>query len=219
MPSQEAPQFAANNSLSRRVVNALHKNPTIIPLSVLLLGLLVFSLVVGGRFYHPFNLSIVLQQVTIIGVVALAQTLIILTAGIDLSVGAMLVLSSIAMGRLAVDTGMPPAFALASGIGIGTLCGALNGFFVTAIRLPPFIVTLGTLSVFSSLVQLWSAGQTIRQQEIEAVAPVLQWTGTAMQFGAGPVDRGFDPDAAAGGAAVVCPQPHGLWPPCLCRGR
>ncbi|MFV0491283.1 MAG: ABC transporter permease [Pseudorhodobacter sp.] len=185
MSGQELPQFnSLNDTLGRRIINRLHSNPTIIPLGVLLLGILVFSVVVGERFFHPFNLSLVLQQVTIIGVIALAQTLVILTAGIDLSVGAILVLSSIAMGRLALDTGLPPGLALLLGMGVGTLCGALNGLFVTLIRLPPFIVTLGTWSVFNALVQLWSRGQTIRQQEIEAVAPILQWTGTALQFGA-----------------------------------
>ncbi len=55
------------------------------------------------KFFHPFNLSLILQQVTIIGIVGIAQTLIILTAGIDLSVGAIMVLSSVVMGKLAVD--------------------------------------------------------------------------------------------------------------------
>ena len=109
--------------LSRRILNQLHANPTIIPLFVLVIGLIIFSIVVGGRFFHPFNLSLVLQQVTIIGAVALAQTLIILTAGIDLSVGAIMILSSVAMGRLAVTLGFPPEIALLCGIGVGALCG------------------------------------------------------------------------------------------------
>ncbi len=185
MASNDLPQFATHDPrLSRRVINVLHGNPTIIPLFVLVLGLAVFSSVVGQRFFHPFNLSLVLQQVTIIGTVALAQTLIILTAGIDLSVGAIVVLSSVAMGRLAMDHDVPPGLALALGIAVGSGCGALNGFFVTMIRLPPFIVTLGTWSVFNALIQFWSGGETIRQQEIEAAAPILQWTGESLRMGA-----------------------------------
>ena len=185
MASNDLPQFATHDTrLSRRVINVLHGNPTIIPLFVLVLGLAVFSSVVGQRFFHPFNLSLVLQQVTIIGTVALAQTLIILTAGIDLSVGAIVVLSSVAMGRLAMDHDLPPGLALALGIAVGSGCGALNGFFVTMIRLPPFIVTLGTWSVFNALIQFWSGGETIRQQEIEAAAPILQWTGESLRMGA-----------------------------------
>ena len=182
--NDQSPFTYGEDTASRRIINALHSNPTIIPLFVLIIGIAVFSVVVGSRFFHPFNLSLVLQQVTIIGTVALAQTLIILTAGIDLSVGAILVLSSVAMGRTAIDMDLPPEWALFLGIGVGALCGLLNGFFVTLIRLPPFIVTLGTWSVFNALIQLWSGGQTIRQQEVEAAAPILQWTGEAFRMGA-----------------------------------
>ncbi len=86
----------------RRLQHFLHANPTTIPFIVLLLGVLLLRVVVGGRFFAPFNLSLILQQVTIIGIVGIAQTLVILTAGIDLSVGAIMVLSSVVMGQLAV---------------------------------------------------------------------------------------------------------------------
>lgn len=184
MSSDDTPHFSERAGFGHRAINFLHGNPTIIPLLVLLIGLAVFSVVVGPRFFHPFNLSLVLQQVTVIGMLALAQTLIVLTAGIDLSVGAIMVLSSIAMGQMALTLGLPPEIALISGILVGAACGALNGLLITWLRLPPFIVTLGTWSIFNAIVQLWSSGQTIRQQEIEADAAILQWTGTAMQFGA-----------------------------------
>ncbi len=187
----EFPGAATGRSaLSRRILNHLHANPTIIPLFVLVIGLIIFSFVVGERFFHPFNLSLVLQQVTIIGTVALAQTLIILTAGIDLSVGAIMILSSVAMGKLAVTLGYPPEIALLLGIGVGGLCGWFNGIFVTYIRLPPFIVTLGTWSVFSAMVQYFSNGETIAQRDIEAGAEFLQWSGEAMKFGAARVTTG-----------------------------
>src|SRR4051812_35349524 len=65
----------------------LHEFPTAIPFIVLVVGILIFSVAAGGRFFAPFNLSLVLQQVTIIAFLGIAQTLVILTAGIDLSVG------------------------------------------------------------------------------------------------------------------------------------
>src|SRR5260221_11212152 len=102
-------------------------NPAIIPFIVLLPAVLLFSLIVGRRFLHPFNLSLVLQQVTIIGTVGIAQTLIILTAGIDLSVGAIMVLSSVVMGRLAVLSGVPGPIAFALGLLVGVACGAVHG--------------------------------------------------------------------------------------------
>src|ERR1051325_8493086 len=130
----------------RRLQHFLHAHPTAIPGIVLVLAIIFFSLVAGQKFLHPFNFSLVLQQVTIIGIVGVAQTLIVLTAGIDLSVGAMMVLSSVVMGKFAVAVGMPVPIAFVCGLITGTLCGVVNGLLVTKLRLPPFIVTLGTWS-------------------------------------------------------------------------
>jgi fructose transport system permease protein len=107
---------------------------------------------------------------------------VILTAGVDLSVGAIMVLSSVVMGRLAVLDGVPVVLAFPIGMLIGSACGFLNGVLVTKIRLPPFIVTLGTWSIFGALNLLYSHNETIRQQEVEAAAPFLQWTGTAIKL-------------------------------------
>ena len=85
----------------RRLQHFLHAHPTAIPAFVLVLAIILFSFIAGSKFLHPFNFSLVLQQVTIIGIVGVAQTLIVLTAGIDLSVGAMMVLSSVVMGKFA----------------------------------------------------------------------------------------------------------------------
>ena len=148
---------------------------------VLVLAVAVFSIFAGDRFLRPFNLSLVLQQVTIVGILGLAQTLIILTAGIDLSVGAIMVLSTVVTGRLAVDFGWLPALALAVGFSTGAACGAINGIIVTRFRLPPFIATLGTWNVFLALNLWFSRSQTIRSQDIESAAPLLQWTGTSVQ--------------------------------------
>ena len=171
----------------RHVQRFLHEYPTAVPFIVLLAGVLIFSVIVGGRFFAPFNLSLVLQQVTIIGVLGIAQTLVILTAGIDLSVGAIMVLSSIVMGRLAVVAGFPPDIAFALGLLTGLVCGLINGVLVAIVRLPPFIVTLGTWSVFGSMVIYVSHSETIRAQDIETIAPILQWTGNTIRLGGGAV--------------------------------
>lgn len=169
----------------QRLHRFFHANPTAAPAIVLLAAIAAFTMIVGDRFLAPFNLSLVLQQVTIIGTLGIAQTLIILTMGIDLSVGAIMVLSTVVMGRMAVDFGLPPAAALALGLGMGALCGAVNGSLVTKVKLPPFIVTLGTWNIFFALNLWYSKSETIRSQEIEAVAPLLQWLGTSFEvFGA-----------------------------------
>ncbi|HEX9905072.1 MAG TPA: ABC transporter permease [Propylenella sp.] len=170
-------------TLLKRVQHFLHEHPTAVPFIVLVTGILLFSALVGDRFFAPFNLSLVLQQVTIIGVVGIAQTLIILTAGIDLSVGAIMVLASIMMARSAVIWGVPVEIAFPLGLLVGTLCGFVNGALVTYMRLPPFIVTLGTWSIFGALVLWVSRSETIRQPDIAAEAPILQFTGTALSFG------------------------------------
>ncbi|HEX3349312.1 MAG TPA: ABC transporter permease [Acetobacteraceae bacterium] len=168
-----------------RVHHALHVHPTIIPAFILLLSVLLFSAVVGGRFFAPFNLSLILQQVTIIGTIGIAQTLIVLTAGIDLSVGAIMVLASIIMGRIAVAYGLPVELAFAAGLLVGIVAGGLNGALITLFRLPPFIVTLGTWSVYFALVLYTSNSETIRSTDIAVTAPFLQWTGNSIDvFGA-----------------------------------
>ena len=86
--------------------NFLRRNPTMIPALVLVLSILAFGLI-EPRFLGTGALSTVLKQVTVTGFIALAQTLIILTAGIDLSVGAILVVSSLVMGTTAVTSGIP----------------------------------------------------------------------------------------------------------------
>jgi fructose transport system permease protein len=164
----------------RRLQQFLHGNPTTIPAFILLLSVILFSLLVGGHFFDPFNLSLVLQQVTIIAVIGIAQTLIVLTAGIDLSVGAIMVLSSVVMGRLAYQYHVPIYLTFPFGLVIGLACGWINGVLVTVFRLPPFIVTLGTWSVYFALNLWYSKGETIRESDIEQVAPFLHLTGHAI---------------------------------------
>jgi fructose transport system permease protein len=130
------------------------------PLAALALAMAFFSLQ-SDQFLQGQNLSLVLQQVVEVGVLAIGQTLIILTAGIDLSCGAVMALSMIVMTRLAVVNGVPSLIAILLGLAAGAAFGLLNGLLVTKIRLPPFIVTLGTLNIAFALVHIYSHEQTI----------------------------------------------------------
>jgi fructose transport system permease protein len=160
----------------------LHTYPTAVPIFVLIASVFIFGFTAGGRFFTANNLSLVYQQVTVIGVIAIAQTLVILTAGIDLSVGAIMVLSSIVMGKLAVQSGVPVPAAVAIGGFAGAAMGYLNGTLVTRLRLPPFIVTLGTLYIFSALKIWYSGSESIRATDTEAVAPLLIFFGHTITF-------------------------------------
>jgi len=173
-----------------RVQHILHDNPTLVPVIVLVLSLAAFGVVAGGRFFSAFNLSLILQQVSIIGMLAAAQSLIIITAGIDLSVAAIMVLMSVIMGNLAVNLGVPAPIAIVIGLIGGAAAGLMNGFLITRVKLPPFITTLGTWSIFFA-VNLWLSGaQSIRSQDIDANAPLLKFFGTAFNIGGARITMG-----------------------------
>ncbi len=199
-----------HRSLLGRVQHFLHAYPTMVPFLVLLIGIAAFTIplprlveveipstvegqaptletqlqfvaLAGNRFFQPFNLSLIVQQVTIIAILGIAQTLVILTAGIDLSVGVIMILCSVVMGHTVLMYGLPLWVAFPLGFIVGLLCGTLNGIIITRLRLPPFIVTLGTWSIFGALNIFYSRSETLRQQDIEAQAPLLQWTGTVIK--------------------------------------
>jgi fructose transport system permease protein len=173
----------------------LRKNPTAIPAFVLIVSVIGFGLI-AHNFLKLSTLSLVLQQVTVTGVVAIAQTLIIFTAGIDLSVGEILVLSSLVMGKLAVDAGVPTVIAVLLGLAAGGLMGWLNGALVAFWRLPPFIVTLGTLGIFKTLKLWYSGSESVRASDIETTAPFLNFFGITIPLGGGA-------EVTTGGIALV----------------
>jgi fructose transport system permease protein len=130
-----------DKSALARFHHFLHANPTAAPVVVLLLSCIVFG-AVANNFFSAFNLSLIIQQVTVIGILGAAQTLVILTAGIDLSVAAMMVLSYMVMARLAVQGDLPSILAVLAGLAVGLACGLFNGSLVTRTRLVPIAVTV-----------------------------------------------------------------------------
>src|SRR5580658_4343966 len=169
--------------LSKRIQRFLHSYPTTVPFVVLMLGLLLGVTVNYSHFVTANNFSTVLTQVTIVGFLGIAQTLVILTAGIDLSVGVIMVISSVVMGRLAVIDGVPLIIAFPAGLLCGLACGWLNGALVTRLQMPPFIVTLGTLSIIGALNTFYSQSETIREQDLDESAPFLQLMGVPFEIG------------------------------------
>jgi fructose transport system permease protein len=133
---------------------------TLGPLTALVLAGLFFALR-SDRFLTGSNLSLIVQQVMVVGTLAIGQTLVILTAGIDLSNGAVMALGNIMITKLAVDSGLNVYLAIALGLLVCAGFGVLNGGLVTALRLPPFIVTLGTLSIAFALTHIYSNEQTV----------------------------------------------------------
>ncbi|MCV6593995.1 MAG: ABC transporter permease [Silicimonas sp.] len=166
-----------------RLQHALHVNPALVPLIVLVASVVLFGMLIGQRFFSPFAMTLILQQVQIVGIVAAAQSVVILTAGIDLSVGAIMVLSSVVMGQFTFRYGLPVEIAILAGLSVGMICGAINGWLVAYVKLPPFIVTLGMWQIVLATNFLYSANETIRGQDIEDNAPLLQIFGTKFPVG------------------------------------
>src|SRR6056297_3265240 len=174
----EIASFAGRDkSLIDRFHHVLHTTPALVPLIVLVAAIVVFGLALGSRFFSPFALTLILQQVQIVGIVAAAQSLIILTAGIDLSVGAIMVISSVVMGQFTFRYGIPVPISILAGLMCGMFFGWVSGMLVSKVKLPPFIVTLGMWQIVLAANFLYSANETIRAQDIETHAPLLQLFG------------------------------------------
>lgn len=152
-------------------------NPIIGSFFALVLACLFFSFQ-SERFFTGQNFSLILQQVMVIGVIAIGQTLIILTAGIDLSCGMIMAFGTIVMAKFSAALGLPPFLAILCGIAVCTLIGFVNGMLVTKIRLPAFIVTLGMLNIVFAMTQLYSKGQTVTD-----LPDGMLWLGETFRLG------------------------------------
>ncbi len=131
----------------------------------------------ANNFFSGENFSLILQQVMVVGVIAIGQTLIILTAGIDLSCGMVMALGNIVMTKFAVHLGLPPFLAILCGLAVTAAFGYVNGWLVTRFKLPPFIVTLGTFNIAFAITQIYSKSQTVTD-----VPPMMTWLGSTFQI-------------------------------------
>jgi len=141
------------------VLDVLARNPILGPLFGLALLIIFFS-VKSPVFFSVDNFKQILLQSMEVGTLAVGQTLIIITAGIDLSNGAIMVFGSVVMAKLAV-TGTPVLVAIGAGLGLTMALGLVNGLIVARIRLPPFIVTLGMLNVVYASTLLYTQGAAV----------------------------------------------------------
>lgn len=180
--SEKVAEFNEETSPLKRIQHWLHQTPSAVPMIVLLVAIVVFGFA-ADNFFKAGTLSTILQQIAIVGILGCAQTLVVLTAGIDLSVGAIAVFSSVLMGQMTFRYGLPAELSIVVGLLLGTAMGAVNGFLVARMKLPPFIVTLGTWQILLASNFIFSANETIRSSDIEAVAPALQIWGASIQPG------------------------------------
>ena len=128
--------------------------------AIVLVALVVLFGLTGGHFLTPANIANILVQSTVLILLALPMTLIIMTEGLDLSMGAVLTLASIALAMTVVATGSP-ALGFIAGLAVGLGFGVVNGALVALAGIPPFIATLGTLGIAQGLSLVVTDGQSV----------------------------------------------------------
>ena len=126
-----------------------------------LLALFVFFSIASGSFLQYSNIMGILLSTAVIGILALGATFVIITGGIDLSVGTVMTLSSVLTGVIVVNAGMPIFIGVIGGIVTGAACGFLCGFAITKLRIPPFIATLAMMMIAKGLALVISGAAPI----------------------------------------------------------
>jgi fructose transport system permease protein len=167
-----APNAASSLNRGTVSIGRAIATPAVGPLVVLLVFCVIFSLSTH-TFFAVGNLSLVIQQSVIVGTLAIGQTMIILTGGIDLANGAVAVLGTIVAGRM-VNDAHNPVFCLLLAIFLCTLVGTLAGLLVSRLMLPPFIVTLGLLGIVTASTRLIAQGGAFPVTD-----ELLGWTGNS----------------------------------------
>ncbi len=180
--SESVAEFKERKSALARLQHWLHMTPSAVPMIVLIAAVIIFGLL-SPNFFKAMTISTILQQIAIVGILGCAQSLVVLTAGIDLSVGAIAVFSSVLMGQFTFRYGIPAPISILLGLSLGTAMGFANGWLVAKIKLPPFIVTLGTWQIILAANYIFSANETIRSSDIAKTAPALQFWGNSIQPG------------------------------------
>ena len=166
-----------------RLQHLLHRYPTVSPAAVLVLSCVVFTILGNGKFQGWLNIGTILNQTAVLATLAIGQTLIILTAGVDLAVGTAMLLSHLVVAKVFMDQGVPALPALLIGAIVGMLLGLFHGVLVTKIGLPPFIVTLGTFYIFNSLGLVYSKAQTLSKEDLGGPNSLLLWTSKRISIG------------------------------------
>lgn len=170
---------------------------------VVLIGLIIVCSIITPVFLMPDNLLNVARQISIIGIISVGMTFVVLTGGIDLSIGPTMAFATIFVALL---SGLPGIVAVLAALGVGFLVGTLNGVIVTRFGVQPFIVTLGMMSVIKGI------GLTIsRGSPIMGTAPGISWIGRGKLFGILPIQALFLVAVAVIAVVVLKKTPLGRY--------
>ncbi|HID56546.1 TPA: ABC transporter permease [Candidatus Poribacteria bacterium] len=144
----------------RPLISSLNKNRELFALSAFL-GLVAVGSLLSPYFLTPTNIKNILSQVSIIAVLAAGETYVILTGGIDLSVGSLLAATGAITAALIKWLGLPILVGILGGLIVGAMAGAINGLFVSRIRIPSFIITLAMMAVARGVALIVTGGKPI----------------------------------------------------------
>ncbi len=147
----------SNNILKPKNKAWMRKAGIIISLA----ALLIFFSIMSDKFFTQSNITNILVQSSINGTIALGMTLVIITGGIDLSVGSIVAIVAMTAAKLMV-VGVPIPAALIVALVLGTMCGFANGLMISLLKLQPFLVTLGTMSMYRGITLIMSDGLPVR---------------------------------------------------------
>lgn len=123
--------------------------------------LVIISSLISPNFITAYNITIISRDLGFVGIIAIAQGLLLLMGDIDISIGAIAGLASVSTAKLLVDFSVNPILSLILGLIIGAVCGLTNGFLITMFRLNPLVLTIGTQTVYTGLNLFISKGKTI----------------------------------------------------------
>jgi ribose transport system permease protein len=156
------PGTAARDGVVKRIVSTESAG-----IYAFLVALIVLFTLLTRAFLTFENFIVILRQISVIGICAFGETLVVISGGIDLSVGATVALSGVIAAVLAKFLMVPVPLAFLVGIAAGGVCGVANGFLTTRIRIPPIIVTLGTLTIIRGLAFIVVGGNTVFGMPLE----------------------------------------------------
>jgi fructose transport system permease protein len=153
---EEAPAAPdTSGTRAATITDRIFRNPVLGPLGALIILVIGFS-IFTENFLSVDNTSLILQQSVVVGTLALGQTIIILTGGIDLANGAIMVLASLVIAKLAVGGVSHQLPGLLVGFALCAVLGLISGLIISRLGLPPFIVTLGMLTILQATSRLYT---------------------------------------------------------------
>ena len=159
-------QATSSPSLLARLTGGQAKQKVLAFASLIAL-IAVFTVLKPDAFMTQDNIIGILQSTTVIGVLAIASTFIIITSGIDLSVGVLMTFTAVMAGVFMVNLGMPMSLGIAGALAMGALSGCTSGLAITKLRVPPFIATLGMMMLLKGMSLLITKTRPIYFNDID----------------------------------------------------